>query len=808
MQMKGIDVSRFQGDIDFNQVKNSGIDFVVIRAGVGDGEDTMFEENYRKTKEAGLHIGFYWFCYGETISEISHEADLFIDALKDKQFDFPAYMDLEYEGQYNQGKTFCSNAVREFCGKLERAGYFTGLYASTSWLETVIEDDIREKYTIWVADWRGYCGYSGDYGMWQYGAGYVPGINGMTDLSIIDIGYDTDYPGSVVQDGVDLDYAYVDFPSIIVPDGLNNNPKPVEDNSCKEVANTLDINGYVPKLAGDSWFLIDENCEFTLETLPYAKVRIYLVGGGQNGAEWYDISQNGVIGYDISDMGRGGAVFVKELTIEGNVSCKAWIAGESNFKGTGLQIGNEVYTCGDEGCVWRAATSSGGTNKSGNNVNNAESGANGVATPYGYVGSSGGGGGGYSLINGNKIAVYAGKGGIGAGDGGELKQNGQDAVNYGCGGGAAGFGGFPNESGVVETHCGRGMQGCIIFEILDGGTCGETDSDHCCCNNRHEFQCPDGSNTDTYCETEENTTIRYIGGEANETKTERNVPCATVDINGNPAVTSSTPYANNSNANTATSSNCGCSSRKGSDNSSANRSTNSSGKSCGCSSNGGSNNGKCVSYDVQKWGENWLLFDKTGEYLLDASEDLTLDVYVVGGGSDGKNGVYFNKTAYGGEGGNGGCVCVYTDVPISKGNVDITVNIGGRGVDKGTSVIINNNEYSCNGAGHTQCIGGNKGIAGAYGFQHAGNGENGIETPFGYLGSSGGGGGAYRNSQNASRGYGGLNAGDGGKIANSTTSAGGNAVDYGCGGGGGSAMPNAYCSGGKGKQGCVILKWE
>ena len=51
-----------------------------------------------------------------------------------------------------------------------------GLYTSTSWLDSVIDSDIKSNYTLWVADWRGYCGYDGEYGMWQYGAGYVPGI--------------------------------------------------------------------------------------------------------------------------------------------------------------------------------------------------------------------------------------------------------------------------------------------------------------------------------------------------------------------------------------------------------------------------------------------------------------------------------------------------------------------------------------------------------------------------------------------------------------------------------------------------------
>lgn len=803
MQMKGIDVSSYQGDIDFEQVKNGGIDFVIIKAGEWNHTVDKFEENYAAAKAAGLHVGFYWFCDGETIAEIEEEADACIKALEGKQFDFPIYMDIENRSQYDLGKDFCSEAVRVFCEKLEAADYYTGLYCAASWLDNVIDDDIKDKYTVWVADWRGYCGYDGKYGMWQYGAGYVPGIGGKTDLNIIDIGYNTDYPGSVVTDGVDLDYAYEDFPSLIIPNGLNNYPKPTqwEDDECREIGNNLDIKGYTPKHSGDNWFLIDENCEFTLETLPYAKVRLYLVGGGQKGAEWYDISHDNVVGYDISQMGRGGAVCVKDITITGNVSCKAYIAEPENFKGTALVIGNDVHKCDDEGYIWRKATASGRTSTEGTGATNAESGANGVATPYGYVGSSGGGGGGYTLINGQRIQVYAGKGGAGAGNGGNIKEDGQDAQNYGCGGGAAGFGGFPGEHYTVETHCGKGMGGCVIFEILDSGACDgspnkpveDSGSCGCGCNcgcGHHEFECPDPPESSSHSEQESETTLKYDGDKP--VVIETNYPI----ISTSTGQTSSGSSIGGS----ANSSGCGCSSS-----SKHNSSATYSGNSCRCGSSGGKS--RCVSYDVSKWGDNWLLFDKTGEYSLTFDEDMDIDLYLVGGGCDGKDGLYYNQTAYGGEGGRGGTYNVVEDVSVPKGETTVTVRIGGRGNVGGTSVIINNNEYCCSGSGSESNNGGFQGISGKHGYQNAGNGSNGIETPFGYIGSSGGAGGAYCRQQTAGYGKGGLYAGNGGKIVNGKSTPGDRATGYGCGGGGGAASSTSWCSGGKGRQGCVIINW-
>lgn len=809
MQMKGIDVSSYQGDIDFEQVKNAGIDFVIIKAGEWNHTVDKFEENYAAAKAAGLHVGFYWFCDGETISEIEQEADACIKALEDKQFDFPVYMDLENQFQYDLGSDFCSNAVRTFCGKLEKAGYFTGLYTSTSTLNTLIDDDIKKKYTIWVADWRGYCGYDGDYGMWQYGAGYVPGINGMTDLNIIDIGYDTDYPGSVVQDGVDLDYAYENFPSLIIPNGLNNYPSPTEweDDECREVGNTLDIKGITPTHSGDNWFLIDKSGEFTLETFPYANVNIYLVGGGQDGAEWFRDNRYTYECFDIAKKSRGGCVLKKQIYITGNVECKAFIAEPNDPTGTSVKIGNDLYKCTDEGYIHRKATASGNAKLDEGGNFNAESGANGIATPYGYVGSSGGGGGTYSIQNYQYIEVGAGKGGAGAGNGGAVKQNGTDAVNYGCGGGAAGFGGFPSDGNVVETHAGRGMGGCVIFEILDSGACDGSPNkpveDNCSCDcscgcGHHEFACPEPAESSSHCEQEKTYTLEYDGDTPVITEISTSSP------SNNTTVVQSSDGDTNS---TSASADCGCKKNSGGSSlSSANCDcgAKSSGSSCGC---GGGSRGKCVSYDVSKWGENWLLFDKPGEYSLTFDEDIVLKIYLVGGGCDGKDGIYYNQTAYGGDGGQGGLYSIVNDVKVPKGEMFVTVRVGGRGEYGGTSVTINNNEYCCNGSGSESSNGGFQGISGKHGFRQAGNGTNGIETPFGYIGSSGGGGAAYCKQQTSGYGKGGLYAGNGGKIVNGKSTPGNKATGYGCGGGGGAASPNSYCSGGKGKHGCVILNW-
>ena len=807
MKMKGIDVSSYQGEIDFNQVKNAGIEFVIIKAGVSTRTDTEFENNYQKAKEAGLHIGFYWYCYGETYAEISDEADACISALENKQFDFPVYMDLEEKSQFDLGKEFCSDAVRTFCGKLKNAGYYPGLYSSTSYLNSVIDEDVKKKYTIWVADWRGYCGYNGEYGMWQYGAGYVPGINGKTEYNILDIGYDTDYPGSVVADGVDLDYSYKDFPLEIVFQGLNNYPKleeePVDDN-CKDVIKNIRIQGVDPAEIRDNWFLIDKSGKFTLKALKKIKVNVYLVGGGEDGAEWFYVDSGENWGkYDIKTKSRGGCVCTKQIYINGNVQCQAIVAERNNPMGTSLKIGNDIYKCTDEGYIQRKATANGKANIDGAESFNGENGANGVKTPYGYVGSSGGGGGDYSFIDtptlSQTVTVYAGRGGVGAGNGGEVRQNGTHASNYGCGGGSAGFGGFTELGDEIKTYAGHGMKGCIIFEISDSEACGDFPDSSveghgscgCSCEcPHHEFTCPDPPQSSSECEKEINYKLEYENGEPVITENTASSSGGNKDCN----CTKSDSYNNNKYSDI--SHDCGCSNEN-----------HINGNSCGCGGSNSVKKGRCVNLDVSKWGENWLLFDKDGEYSLTIDEDISLTLYLVGGGSDGKDGICYNRTAYGGEGGKGGCYNVIPDIKITKGQMYINVKIGKRGDFGGTSVIINGTEYCCNSPDCFVNNGGLQGISGKHGYSQAGNGANGIETPFGYIGSSGGGGAAYYNLQTTSRGRGGLYAGNGGKIINGKATPGDKASGYGCGGGGGSASPTSWCEGGKGKQGCVILGW-
>ncbi|MCH5339521.1 MAG: glycoside hydrolase family 25 protein [Acetatifactor sp.] len=199
----GIDVSKYQGEIDFSKVKADGVNFVIIRAGYGKAlkqKDPLFEKNYTNAKACGLNVGVYWFSYAQSEENAKAEAEVCLDVLKGKQFEYPVFFDLEEEQQLSKGKPFCGSLVNAFCNTVEEAGYFAGLYMSRSPLQTCIETEIASKYTLWVAEYNNKCNYDGHIGMWQYtNKGKVNGISG----------------------NVDLDYAYVDYPEIIKAKKLN-----------------------------------------------------------------------------------------------------------------------------------------------------------------------------------------------------------------------------------------------------------------------------------------------------------------------------------------------------------------------------------------------------------------------------------------------------------------------------------------------------------------------------------------------------------------------------------------------------------
>ena len=188
--LKGIDVSQFQLNVDWNKVKSSGeVDFAIIRAGYGkeiNQEDPYFDYNMQNAQAAGIDVGIYWYSYAYSVEDAIKEAETCYKVIKDYSFNYPVYFDVEEYGQmFNLTKAQLSAIVDAFCSTLENKGYYVGVYSSASYLESNIYEHVLQKYDVWVAEYNsGIYHYDGHYGIWQYSStGSIDGIPAAVDLN-------------------------------------------------------------------------------------------------------------------------------------------------------------------------------------------------------------------------------------------------------------------------------------------------------------------------------------------------------------------------------------------------------------------------------------------------------------------------------------------------------------------------------------------------------------------------------------------------------------------------------------------------
>ncbi len=185
-----IDVSTWQGSIDFDKVKKSGIDYVILRAGYGrelDQIDNRFVENYEKAKAAGLKVGAYWFSYSESVDEAFKEAEACLYCLGGRKLDMPLYYDLEIDSVMERmTKSEYTQMALNFCSVIESAGYRPGIYSSVSVYQTKLDHSrfLRDGISVWNAHWSSKCTIECD--VWQYSEnGSVSGIYGDVDMNLI-----------------------------------------------------------------------------------------------------------------------------------------------------------------------------------------------------------------------------------------------------------------------------------------------------------------------------------------------------------------------------------------------------------------------------------------------------------------------------------------------------------------------------------------------------------------------------------------------------------------------------------------------
>ena len=186
MATKIIDVSTWQGNIDWSKVKADGVQGAIIRAGFGkvaSQKDKKFERNYTNAKAVGMSIGAYWYSYATSVADAKKEAEVCLSILEGKQFEYPIYYDLEDSSMTGCGKSVLTQIATTFCEALENAGYYVGIYSNPNWLQNYLDYNTVKKYTLWLAHW-GVSEPAYECGLWQYSSsGSVSGISGRVDMN-------------------------------------------------------------------------------------------------------------------------------------------------------------------------------------------------------------------------------------------------------------------------------------------------------------------------------------------------------------------------------------------------------------------------------------------------------------------------------------------------------------------------------------------------------------------------------------------------------------------------------------------------
>lgn len=190
---RGVDISHWQGNIDFSKLKKTA-EFAILKAGGSDKgfyKDSKFEEYYKGCKENNIKVGAYYYVGSKCISFDDGVADAnrFLSIIKDKQFEYPVYIDLESTAPAN--KKGATDACIGFCRTLEANGYYAGIYASDiSGFKDRLELTRLQAFDKWVARYGSSPKYVNAYGMWQYSSeGNLSGVNGKIDLDLSYINY-------------------------------------------------------------------------------------------------------------------------------------------------------------------------------------------------------------------------------------------------------------------------------------------------------------------------------------------------------------------------------------------------------------------------------------------------------------------------------------------------------------------------------------------------------------------------------------------------------------------------------------------
>ena len=190
MRERLIDVSTWNGSIDWKKVYDSGIRYAMLRSGFGvenpNQADNKFQKNIKNALGAGIKCGVYHYSYAQSVAEAKFEADFCLKIIKGHKLDLPVAFDIEDSSQTHLSKDALTNIVIAFCDKIKSAGYTPMLYCNAIWLEDYLYKDILTgKYDLWLSHF-GASLPNINCTIWQYSdKGRVSGIAGDVDLNYI-----------------------------------------------------------------------------------------------------------------------------------------------------------------------------------------------------------------------------------------------------------------------------------------------------------------------------------------------------------------------------------------------------------------------------------------------------------------------------------------------------------------------------------------------------------------------------------------------------------------------------------------------
>ena len=293
MKEKLIDVSTWNGNIDWDKVYKSGVRYAMIRSSFGvenpNQVDNKFVRNITNAQRAGVKCGIYHYSYAKSAAEAKKEAEFCLKTIKGYKLDLPVAFDIEDSSQTHLGKDTLTSIVIAFCDRIKSAGYRPMLYCNPNWLCNYLhKDKLINKYDIWLANW-GVSAPSYNCAIWQYSEnGSVPGISGSVDMNWIYKDYTSTKPATTKPVTKPSNVKKTDYSvkvtaqaGLNVRKGAGTNYNIITALKCGTVATVSKVSGnwgYVGKYGG--WICLDYTAKVgTTSTVKSDKV-YYTVKSG------------------------------------------------------------------------------------------------------------------------------------------------------------------------------------------------------------------------------------------------------------------------------------------------------------------------------------------------------------------------------------------------------------------------------------------------------------------------------------------------------------------------------------------------